>query len=107
MRVGLKNDRKSDHKPGKILSERVFEAFGGFKIAQNYGIYTVLCIFPAENDGIYTVFFAFPAHNRGAPLDRRLQNTVNTGVFSPSCLQAWPQTMQFTGFYVAVRQKTS
>ena len=36
-------------KPGKILSERVFEAFGGFKIAQNYGIYTVLCAFPAQN----------------------------------------------------------
>ena len=72
MRLGLKNDRKIDQKPGKILSERVFEAFGGFKIAQNYGIYTVLCTFPAENDGIYMVFCAFPAHNRGAPLDRRL-----------------------------------
>ena len=67
----------------------------------------VLRTFPAENDGIYMVFCAFPAHNRGAPLDRRLQNTVNASVFSSSCLQAWPQTMQFTGFYVAVRQKTS
>ena len=85
------------------MSERVFEAFGGFKIAQNYGIYMVLCTFPAENAGIYMVFRAFPAHDRGAPLDRWLQSTVNTSVFS--CLQAWPQTMQLTGFYVAVRQK--
>ena len=53
---------KKDQKPGKILSERVFEAFGGFKIAQNYSIYRVLCTFPAENAGIYMVFCAFPAH---------------------------------------------
>ena len=91
--------------PKTIQLTRVFEAFGGFKIAQTYGIYMVLCTFPAENDGIYTVLCAFPAHNRGAPLDRRRQNTVNTSVFSPSCLQAWPQTIQFTGFYVAARQK--
>ena len=84
----LEKRPKKDQKPGKILSERVFEAFGGFKIAQN-GIYRVLCTFPAENAGIYTVFCAFPAPNRGAPLDRRLQNTVNTSVFSSSCLQAW------------------
>ena len=76
---------KKDQKPGKILLERVFEAFGGFKIEQNYGIYRVLCTFPAENAGIYTVFCAFLALNRGAPLDRR-QNTVNTSVFSSSCL---------------------
>ena len=87
-----------------MLSERLFEASGGFAIAQNDGIYTVFCACLAENDGIYTVFCAclaetdgiytvfcaFPAHNRGAPLDRRLQNMVNTNVLSSSCLVAWP-----------------
>ena len=40
---------KNDQTPGKILSERVFSAFGGFKMAQNGGIYAGLCTFPAQN----------------------------------------------------------
>ena len=40
---------KNDQKHGNILSERVFSAFGGFTMAQNDGIYTGLCTFPAQN----------------------------------------------------------
>ena len=40
---------KNDQKPGKIVSERVFSAFGGFKIVKNHGIYTVLCAFLAQS----------------------------------------------------------
>ena len=42
----------------------------------------------------------------GAPRGQRLENTVNTSVFSSSSPQQWPKTMQFTAFFVAVRQKT-
>ena len=42
----------------------------------------------------------------GAPRGQRLENTVNTSVFSSSSPQQWPKTMQFTAFFVAVRQKS-
>ena len=49
--VRLQKWSKNDQKPEKILSERIFSAFGGFKMAQNNGIYTGLCTFPAQNPG--------------------------------------------------------
>ena len=88
MRLGERNDRKKTKNQERFCQKGFLRLLEASKIAQNYGIYRVLCTFPAENAGIYTVFCAFPALNRGAPLDRRLQNTVNISVFSSSCLQA-------------------
>ena len=42
----------------------------------------------------------------GAPRGQRFENTVNTSVFSSSSPQQWPKIMEFTAFFVAVRQKT-
>ena len=36
-----------------------------------------------------------------APRGQRLENNVNTSVFSSSSPQQWPKTMQFTAFFVA------
>ena len=40
---------ENDQTHGKILSEIAFSAFGGVKMAQNDGICTGLCTFPAQN----------------------------------------------------------
>ena len=42
----------------------------------------------------------------GAPRGQRFENTVNTSVFSSSSPQQLPKIMEFTAFFVAVRQKT-
>ena len=61
----------------------------------------------AQNDGIYTGLRAFPAQNPvncdGFGLctlqsDHRTPY-INTSVFSSSCLQEWPQTTLFAGFF--------
>ena len=79
-------------KHGKNLSERAFSAFGGFKMAQNDGIYAGLCTFPAQNPCKLRWFWAMYA-------SKWPQNTVKTSDCSSSSLQEWPQTTLFIVYF--------
>ena len=68
-------------------------------MAQNDGIYTGLCAFPAQSPVNCDGFGLCTLQSGHKPP----QMQVFSCVFSSSYLQEWPQTTLFAGFFVAER----
>ena len=94
--LGFKNGRKMSKKHGKILSERCFfgvwRLLNGTKRRYLHGFVRLPGTKPCKLRWFWAMYAS-----------KWPQNTVNTSVFSSSCLQEWPQTTLFAGFLVAER----